>query len=619
MVRFLRVGSVPVLLLAVWLGLVGISACGTSGPPAGETDQLSGSDREQAERLWKGLIREHSLDRNEKALAAAEALLSQYPTFSRNDEALLLAAQSAAGMGESRRALDLTDQLVLRYPSSSQVTPALLQGAEWATDLPDTLRAASYHIALYDRDPAGRTGPDGKPLGDNLLAALGADQLDGLSRRHSASSLQPYLGYLRVEKRLRQSQVAEAEAVVRKLQSTAPKDTWTLAAADLLLGGSGVAGTMPAGEINPNRVGVICPLTGRFALLGNAFYDAALLALEATNEELGTAFELMVADSEGDPVAGALAARRLCREDGSIALFGSLMSDPTATAALVADLWQTPLVSPTATNERIWELGEGIFQTNLTGLYETRLLASLATTVLLKKRFGLLYPDTPEGRGYAEVFRTEVEGWGGQIVAQEAFPSHTTDFKDSILALRRERPEVLFVPASVDQMVLLGPQLDFYRSGSLILGLSNWNSEKLRERSGALLERAVFPNDLALFPDRWTAEFRSRWNGENYPREATTLALKSYQATRMLLDTMAKSGATSRLQLTHALRDRLASRDFESEGPESFAGSVRMFSGQEIVPFPVERFAEAWQLSEGAVADSLLADPDPEAVENLQQ
>ena len=616
MVRFLRVGGTPVLLIAAWLGLCCLAACSSGGRPAVGSGQLSGAELEQADHLFQILTREHSLHRDKQALAAADALLTQYPAYSRNEEVLSLALDSAVGMGDTPRALDLTDQLVLSYAESSQVEGALVQGAELAAGAGDTLRAAGYYVALFERDPKGQIGADGRPAAAYLLTTLDLDQLEELSSGSPQGGLQPYLGFLKVERMLVGGQVADAERVVQDLQAQAPDNEWTLAASDLLFGGPGTAGIIITSEVRPHQVGIICPLTGRFALLGNAFYDAALLALDVTNAELETAFELKVEDSEGDPVAGALAARRLCREEGSIALVGALMSDPTATAALVADLWEVPLISPTATNERIWELGEGIFQTNLTGLYETRLLASLATTVMLKKRFGLLYPDTPEGRGYADVFRAEVEGWGGQIVARVPFPAHTTDFKDPILEIRRERPEVIFVPASVDQMVLLGPQLDFYRAGSLIMGLSNWNSEKLREKSGSLLERAVFPNDLALFPERWTAEFRSHWNDDNYPREATALALKSYQATRMLLDTMAKSGATSRLQLTHALRNRLASRDFDSEGPESYSRTVRMFSDQAIVPFPGGRFAEAWQLTEGALADSMLADPGSEMLEN---
>jgi branched-chain amino acid transport system substrate-binding protein len=605
MVRCTRGGGTPVLLLVIWIGLSGLSGCGTGGKPDGPADQMSGSQREQAEQMLSQLTRENSLQRDREAMSVADDILARFPQFDRNDEVLFLAIDSAARIPDESRALDLTDQLLARYPGSPLVDSALVRGTDLAVAAGDSLHGAFYLVALYDRDPAGQTGPDGLPRAASFLLGLNLEQLIDLVGQHPASAMQPYLGYLRVERLLAAGFLPEAEALVLELESRAPENDWTLASRDLLGGGGGRAGALFAGEVRPHQVGVICPLTGRYAVLGNAFFDAALLALEVTNAELGTSFELKVSDSEGDPVAGALAGRRQCREEGSIALLGALMSGPTAAVAVVADQWQVPLVSPTATNERIWELGGGVFQTNLTGLFETRLLASLVTTVMLKQRLGILFPDSPEGRGYADVFRAEVEALGGAIVTEVGFPSRGTDFKDPILKARKARPEVLFVPATVDQMVLLGPQLDFYHAGSLILGLSNWNSEKLRERSKTVLERAIFPNDVALFPSGWTSEFRARWNGENYPREASVLALKSYQATRMLLDTLARSGATSRLQLTHALKKRLANQDFEAEGPDSFAGTVRMFRGEEIVPFPGGRFAEAWRMTADAVPDSL--------------
>jgi len=240
----------------------------------------------------------------------------------------------------------------------------------------------------------------------------------------------------------------------------------------------------------------------------------------------------------------------------------------------------------------------------MSGLFEVRLLAQLATTVLLKERFAILYPDNPEGRRDADVFAAEVEVLGGRIVARASFPDQGTDFKDPILALREYRPEVIFAPATVDQMVLLGPQLDFFKSGSLLLGLSNWNSNRLTERAGAVLERALLPSDLAMFQPRWTSEFNAAWVEANYPREATPLALRAYQATRMLLDTIQQSGAVNRAQLTAALRSRLASREFSAEGLDSFGQSVRMFRSGEVIRFPAELFADAWAC-ESALADSL--------------
>lgn len=605
MLRIPTVGAAAVFLVVMCLGIWGLSGCSTGGGPDGRPGSLSGSDLEEAQALFSRITKEHSLHRYDEALATAEVLLALHPSFKRNDETLALAADSAARLDQPLRALDLTDILVESHPESDQVDAALVRGVELAGSVGDTLRGAGFLLTQYDRDPRGQTGFDGLPLAARFLEGLNQEDLNRLAAANTGSALFPYLEMLRVQNLVADGEQDAAELLVQDLEARAPDSPWTSAARALLSGGPPMAGLGPAAEVNPGQVGVICPLTGRYAVLGNAFYDAALLAVEVTNAELGTSFELKLEDSEGDPVAGALAAQRLCREEGSIAILGAMMSDPTAAVALVTDRWQVPLVSPTATNERIWELGDGVFQTNLTGHYETRLLATLATTVLLKQRFGILHPDTPEGLRYAEVFAHEVQGLGGEVVTRVAFPSHGTDFKDEILAVRQLRPEVIFVPASVDQMILVGPQLDFYRAGSLVLGLSNWNSDKLRERSGSLLERALFPNDLALFPADWTLEFRERWNGENYPREASSLALKTYQATRMLLDTLGQSEAADRGQLSEALRGRLANRDFQTAGPESFAGAVRMFQTEEVVPFPAGRFTESWLLTEGAVTDSL--------------
>ncbi|RKZ16390.1 hypothetical protein DRQ50_06160, partial [bacterium] len=401
-----------------------------------------------------------------------------------------------------------------------------------------------------------------------------------------------------------------AEQQVAELETSFADDPWTRAAREVLT--SPVASGFrrrPAvgGLVNPDLIGLLASLTGRYAVLGNACVDASLLALEAARTETGRDFALQIEDTGGDPVTAALAARRLCAEDGSVALMGAVASSPTVAAALVATEWGVPLVSPTATNDRVWELGHGVFQTNLTDDYEIRLLSRLVTRILLKQRCAILRPKTPEGERQALVFTNEIEAQGGEIVCEAVFDPRTTDFRPAILQARESRPEVVFVPVSRDQMALVGPQLDFYRLGALTLGLSNLDDTRLLERTGTVLEGVVFPNDLVLFPTAWTAEFQAAWDQEQYPTEATDLALKFYQGTRMLLDTLASSGAANRAQLTRALQGRLASRDLETEGPESFAAAVQIVRAGNIVDFPLEIFTESWALTEGMRADSLAA------------
>ena len=596
------------VLLTATLALV----CGGCGGMAsrGEPKSLTGTDLEQAQRLYAQLKREHSLERDRKALDLAASLLDYYPTFERNDEVMVLAVDAAARLDDRRQALGLTDELLVRYPDSPLIDQALLRGAELAEAGRDTLTAAGYLITYHDRDPARSTRTDGKPRVARLVDEMARPQITLLMERFPASAVWTYLGYANTQACLDAGDYGAAGDVAARLEKRYPQDHWTLSALELVGAGSGPGRKMllPAGEVHPDELGVLVPLTGRYAVLGNAFYEAALLATNESNQEFGTDFSLKLLDTGADPVVSALAARQLCAEMGSIAVLGGLLSAPTASAAVVCDAYGVPLVSPTATNDNIWQLGPGIFQTNITGLYEVRLLAQLATEILLKQRFAILHPDTPEGLRHAQVFANEIESRGGEIVATAVFPEQGTDFKDPILAVRKERPEVIFAPATVDQMVLLGPQLDFYRAGALVLGLSNWNSNKLRDRSGTVLERALFPDDLVLFPARWEAEFNRVWSTDTYPPEATALALKAYQATRMLQDTLAQSQATTRQQLREALTRRLANQDLAVEGPESFGATMRMFRDERIVPFPSPIFADGWNLTEGAQTDSLGTD-----------
>jgi len=601
-IRFLcrRTAAIHWVLAAVMLAFPILPGCGSSG---GSSRPSDGGRTERATKLYGQVKQAHELERDGQTLDLADQLLDLYPDFPDNDRVLDMAADASVRRHSPDRALDYTDLLLSRYPDSPVLSSALDRAAGLALDLPDTLRAAEYLAWGYAHDPARASGEDGLPVGHDLFMTMGAGDLSDLTSRHGGDAAGPYLRFMQVGALLEAGSTSEARDVAETLVMEAPDSPWT--AATLELTGEPRSGRYLAmGPVLPDRVGIVCPLTGRYAVLGNAFYEAALLAVDVTNAELGLDLELVAEDSGGDPVMSALAGRRLAGPQGCVALLGSLMSGPTVSLAVVADQFGVPLVSPTATNDRIWELGEGIFQTNLTGLFEVRLLARLATTVLLKRKFGLLYPDTPEAHRHAEVFRAEVETLGGEVVSEVAFPAQGTNFRPPIRELKKARPEVIFTPATVDQMIMLGPQLDFFRAGSLVMGLSNWNSTKLAENSETVLDRALFPDDQALVPPEWAIEFHERWDPEPYPREATAIALRAYQATRLLLETLGRSGATTRSELADALRNRLAEQDVEAAGPDSFARLIRMFHNGQIVPFPAEIFAESWEMAEAEI-DSL--------------
>jgi branched-chain amino acid transport system substrate-binding protein len=586
------------------LGLLAVAVLlAVSSGPARAGDELRGADLEQARRLYAQLNAAHDKQRARESLELAGTLLDYYPSFDRNDEVLTLAVEAAARLGDGKHALSLTDELLSGYPDSPLVDGAIERAAGIAVAAGDSVRAAHYRVLYYDRDPARGQRDDGAPRSAPLFERLSAGQLADLVVFHPDSALLPWLQCQRVRRLLEADRVTDARTVAAQLEADAPEDRWTVEALNLVGVSSpsqAAVRSHPDGPVRVDQVGLLCPLSGRYAEFGNAFHESARLALQAANLELAREFTLVVEDTAGDPVSGALAARRLCVDRGTIAMFGELLSDPTTAAAVVAEQYGTPLVSPTATNDRIWEIGDNVFQTNLTGLYEPRLLARLAGTVLLKSTFAILRPDDPEGRRHADAFRAEVERLGGRVVADVAFAPEAVDFQSAVLAVRKQRPEVVFVPASVEQMVLLGPQLEYHRVGGLVMGLSTWNSALLAERAGASLEGAIFPDDYPLYPADWADAFAASWDFAAYPTEANELAQRSYLAMRMLLDTMASSGARTRADLIVALHRRLSREELDVSGPESFRGTVRVMREQKIEPFPAAMFAAGW--TAGAVA-----------------
>jgi branched-chain amino acid transport system substrate-binding protein len=595
-------------LAALGLAAVLAGCGGTSGAPK-EQPSIHGTAEDQAARTFARLEKESLYQRDRQVIDLAHSLLDYHPDFPRMDEALAMAVAAAWRLEDHAAGVALCEERAQRLGSGPASAPVLTEAMQLSLAERDTLQAVEYLVRAGAADPAA-VGEQAAGRAAPLLDALGPDDFLGLMQRHPGAPLRPYLGYRAVGACLAAGRQPEAAAVVADLEATAAASRWTGEARALLANPALATGPLrrpgPA-AVQADVIGVVCPLTGRYAVLGNAFVDAALMAAAACEQETGVRFRLQVEDSAGDPVDAALAARRLVREDGCIAMLGALTSAPTVAVALVADQAGVPLVSPTATSDRVWELGAGIFQTNLTSVHETRLLAELAVRVLLKQRFAMLYPDSPDGERLAQLFRDQVETWGGEIVAAEPFPERATDFRGPILAVREKRPEVIFVPASVDQMALLGPQLDFHRVGSLVMGLSSFKSERLVERTGAVLDGVICPDDLALFPTAWTAEFNEGWTADAYPREATGLALRTYQAARMLMDSIVAAGAADRATVTAALQRRLSSRDVDTDGPEPFARSIRVVREGRFVPFPAELFTESWALVEGAAADSLAA------------
>lgn len=181
----------------------------------------------------------------------------------------------------------------------------------------------------------------------------------------------------------------------------------------------------------PGLYGLLLPLSGPLETLGIRALRGALLASRLFRGESHPGIRLAVADSRGEPEAAALGVRELASR-GVLGIVGPLRASAAEAAARVARELGVPLLAPTPSPAAA---GDGVFRLYLREEDEVAQLVEYAVDIRGLARFAILYPDTPLGRRYRDLFWAEAVARGGEITAVEAFPSGSRDQGDAIRRL----------------------------------------------------------------------------------------------------------------------------------------------------------------------------------------
>jgi ABC-type branched-subunit amino acid transport system substrate-binding protein len=208
----------------------------------------------------------------------------------------------------------------------------------------------------------------------------------------------------------------------------------------------------PSTEGAQGTIGVVLPLTGRFAQFGQQGLRGVLLATHAFDERVSTTSEessdraanpsgrsasasteirVLVRDSEGDPGKAAAAVRELADEPDLLAIVGPIFSDESMAAAAAAESAGVPLV--TLSHREDVPAGRAyVLRTRTTPADEVGGLVQYAFDVLGAQRFAVLYPRNRYGRGMRKLYWDAVTARGGKMVAASGYDPDATDFSDPI-------------------------------------------------------------------------------------------------------------------------------------------------------------------------------------------
>lgn len=272
------------------------------------------------------------------------------------------------------------------------------------------------------------------------------------------------------------------------------------------------------------KIGVLVPLSGVYQAYGENLLKGIKLAVA---KYYAQRIELMIKDTEENPIVTAHKTKELIGEDGVIAIIGPLKSDCAASAAAVANCLSVPLICPTASEEGIATLGNYIFQLSTSTEKMGRAVAQYATIDMGLREFVILAPDDSYGRSAVNGFEEEVKREGGRIAAFQFYSRESTDFGKELRAIRdvlfkeKEKREGgidttkyvdiqgkplpldaipvqvdgFFLPGYSEDVILIAPQIAFTKIEANLLGSEGWKNKRIIELSGDYVQKAIFVSD----------------------------------------------------------------------------------------------------------------------------
>ncbi len=323
------------------------------------------------------------------------------------------------------------------------------------------------------------------------------------------------------------------------------------------------------------KVGYLAALTGDWAAYGQTEKKTAMLAVDEINAQggiNGRKVELVVYDFRGRQEDAVNAVRRMINEDKVDAIVGANASGINiATAALVnrAGIPQIGTVStnPAVTVDRKGKVRPYSFRICFTDPYQGKLIAYFAARDLGKKKGAILYDIASDySQGLREFFIKSYEGYGGEVVADEAFKGgQDVDFRAQLTKIREAGADVLVLPNMGKEMALIMKQARELGMDDLVFVGGDGYAEFMWEIAGDAMDGSYWINHVS--PEdpnmaKFFADYKAKYNDEC---KEFVNGILGYDAMYLLFDAVKRAGddptpdkiakalaATKDLQVHHA-------------------------------------------------------------------
>ena len=226
---------------------------------------------------------------------------------------------------------------------------------------------------------------------------------------------------------------------------------WILVVTILAVGVLGLMACEDDGD-DTFRIGVMESLTGPGETYGTVANQAKQMAVDEINAAggiNGKMLELVVEDSKCNAQDAITAYNKLTDVDDIKIILGTSCSGAMLGAAPLAEADGVIMFSGLATNPDIAEAGDYIFRTSLN---DAQLGIDMGNTMWSDgiRSIASIAESTDYAEGVRSASTDRFKELGGEVMAEESFPSDTTDFRSQLTKLLATNADALLVAAQAE-------------------------------------------------------------------------------------------------------------------------------------------------------------------------
>ncbi|HEY7646036.1 MAG TPA: ABC transporter substrate-binding protein [Hyphomicrobiales bacterium] len=226
-------------------------------------------------------------------------------------------------------------------------------------------------------------------------------------------------------------------------------------------------GAAAAQAQEPIKIGVVTPLSGTYAGIGQQVRWGLELATKEVNESggiLGRKVELLFEDEEANPAVATQKAEKLFQVEKVDFLTGTVNSGSTLAVGQVAERNSRLMATTVSFSDAITgdKCSPNVFRVNAAAGMQANALAAWLQSAKPKAKVFYLGPDYEMGRSTVAAFKAQAEAVGAQSVGEIYAPLDSKDYSQYFGQIRAAQPEVLYTSTAGNDTVRFLTQMQEY-------------------------------------------------------------------------------------------------------------------------------------------------------------